>query len=204
MGRKMHAAELSMDSCLVGGLNRLVYTPSAGLPRRTHSSLSVRLAADDRVCCLGTLEVRVDEDAIRAVRRISSIRDRTSANSWDVSTQRIGTHWCTMVRRREKRYWGAVAVGLVAALQGALAITCSNYGNATSSGDSCFCPPGFNAASGSKDCTVPICGGSLYAPGGPAPLGSTGYGNVSTGSCGCSSGWTGPGCTGEFPSETNR
>lgn len=81
----------------------------------------------------------------------------------------------------------------------AAAITCTtNFGNSSSSGDSCLCPPGFNPKGGAGDCSVPVCGGGLYSPGSPAPLGGTGYGNVSSGSCGCSDGWTGPGCTGEY------
>ncbi|WWD18512.1 hypothetical protein CI109_102964 [Kwoniella shandongensis] len=72
-----------------------------------------------------------------------------------------------------------------------LAQTCSNYGSP--SDGSCLCPAGFNSPS-TADCALPVCGGSLYTPAGAAPGGTGGFGNVSTG-CGCSDGWTGPGCT---------
>jgi hypothetical protein len=72
--------------------------------------------------------------------------------------------------------------------------TCSQYGSASDS--TCLCPPGFNPSSGSTDCTLPVCGGSLYQPGPAAPGGTGGFGNVTLDStCGCSSGWAGPGCT---------
>jgi hypothetical protein len=37
----------------------------------------------------------------------------------------------------------------------------------------------------------------LYEPAAAAQAGSDGLGSVDSG-CGCTSGWTGPGCTGEF------
>ncbi|WVQ96652.1 hypothetical protein IAU59_003758 [Kwoniella sp. CBS 9459] len=77
----------------------------------------------------------------------------------------------------------------------ALAQTCYNYGSPSSG--SCLCPPGFNTPASSaatRDCNLPVCGGSLYEPGQAAPGGQGGFGNVSVG-CGCDEGWTGPGCT---------
>ncbi|KAK8858621.1 hypothetical protein IAR55_002850 [Kwoniella newhampshirensis] len=88
----------------------------------------------------------------------------------------------------------ALALGfavLLAAVAPVAAQTCNNYG--TPSDGSCACPAGFNSPS-TLDCASPVCGGSLYAPGGAAPGGIGGFGNVSTG-CACSDGWTGPGCT---------
>lgn len=76
----------------------------------------------------------------------------------------------------------AVAVAVTASAQ------CVNYGIAN--GDSCTCPAGFSN-SANKNCDIPNCGGSLYAPAGAAP-GTFG----DTSSCACSDGWTGPGCTG--------
>ncbi|WVF69150.1 hypothetical protein IAT40_003925 [Kwoniella sp. CBS 6097] len=73
--------------------------------------------------------------------------------------------------------------------------TCYNYGSPSSG--SCLCPPGFNtpsSGSSARDCSLPVCGGSLYTPGEAAPGGQGGFGNISVG-CGCEDGWTGPGCT---------
>ena len=81
---------------------------------------------------------------------------------------------------------------------------CFQYGS--SEGDSCLCPPGFNPPSGGNgSCSLPVCGGSLYEPGAAASAGSAGLGDVSSG-CGCTGGWTGPGCTGEslFNKEKHR
>ena len=78
--------------------------------------------------------------------------------------------------------------------------TCENYG--TSSGSSCLCPPGFNPTGSDSTCNLPVCGGSLYTPGLVAPAGTNDLGNITAGSCGCSSGWTGPGCTGTFKIHT--
>lgn len=75
--------------------------------------------------------------------------------------------------------------------------TCSNYGNTTSGSSSCLCPPGFNPSGvTNNNCSMPVCGGSLYDPSSAAPGGNGGFGNVSLGSCSCSSGFTGPACTG--------
>jgi hypothetical protein len=72
---------------------------------------------------------------------------------------------------------------------------CTNYGSA--SGSTCLCPPGLNPTGVSpQTCNLPVCGGNLYVPAGAAPGGQGGFGNVSSG-CACTSGWTGPGCTGE-------
>lgn len=74
--------------------------------------------------------------------------------------------------------------------------TCNNYGNSTGGSPACLCPPGFNPTGvNPQTCDLPVCGGNLYSPAGAAP--GT-YGNISAGSCGCSSGFIGPGCTGEF------
>ncbi|ORX40047.1 hypothetical protein BD324DRAFT_616077 [Kockovaella imperatae] len=73
--------------------------------------------------------------------------------------------------------------------------TCSQYG--TLSGSSCLCPPGFNVDSSSNnDCSVPMCGGSLYDPGSAASIarGST-LANLSSQTCQCADGWSGPTCT---------
>lgn len=89
---------------------------------------------------------------------------------------------------------------LTALLTWARAQQCLQYGTptGTGTGDECLCPPGFNPASGGNGtCSLPVCGGSLYQPGQAAPSGSNGLGDV--GDCGCTSGWTGPGCTGTFP-----
>jgi hypothetical protein len=78
--------------------------------------------------------------------------------------------------------------------------TCNNYGSSSSS-SACICPPGFVNAS--SDCSLPVCGGSLGQAGlaGIAvPRTSAGFGNTSSPVCSCSSGWTGPGCTGTFRS----
>ena len=82
---------------------------------------------------------------------------------------------------------------------GAFAQQCFQYGSPE--GDTCLCPPGFNPTSGGNGtCSLPVCGGSLYEPGSAASAGDAGLGDVSSG-CGCTSGWTGPGCTGTSPSE---
>lgn len=82
----------------------------------------------------------------------------------------------------------ALQLGLVQAQQ------CFQFG--TAQGTDCLCPPGFNPSSGGNGtCSLPVCGGSLYDPAAAAPA-SNGLGSVESG-CGCTSGWTGPGCTGE-------
>jgi hypothetical protein len=75
-----------------------------------------------------------------------------------------------------------------------LAQQCSQFG--TTQEDTCLCPPGFNPSSGGNGtCSLPVCGGSLYEPSAAASAGSNGLGSVE--GCGCTSGWTGPGCTGK-------
>lgn len=74
--------------------------------------------------------------------------------------------------------------------------TCSNFG--IPSGSSCLCPPGYNPTGSDGTCDLPVCGGALYIPGPVAPGGTRGYGNITAGTCSCSSGWEGPGCTGRF------
>lgn len=88
-------------------------------------------------------------------------------------------------------------VALVIALSTSLvgAIECANYGEPN--GDTCYCPPGFNPTGTNGSCSLPVCGGSLYTAVSAAPGGTSGFGNVSAGSCGCAAGWNGPGCTGE-------
>ena len=118
---------------------------------------------------------------------------------WLNSHRSLSTTRCasriTMLALRDQITLLFVLCGL-AILGPASAQTCSQYGNATSNG--CLCPPGFNPASGGNGtCSLPVCGGSLYQPGQAAPSGSNGLGDV--GDCGCTSGWTGPGCTGTFP-----
>lgn len=73
--------------------------------------------------------------------------------------------------------------------------TCENYGS--SSDGTCRCPPGLNPTGmNPQSCHLPVCGGDLYNRAGAAPGGTNGLGNVTQGSCGCTSGWAGPGCTG--------
>lgn len=92
---------------------------------------------------------------------------------------------------RQRMMIGIIIIGL---LPLGLAQQCLQFG--TSQGDSCLCPPGFNPSSGGNGtCSLPVCGGSLYESAGAAPAGSNGLGSVDSG-CGCTSGWTGPGCTG--------
>ncbi|WVR06377.1 hypothetical protein IAU60_003408 [Kwoniella sp. DSM 27419] len=85
--------------------------------------------------------------------------------------------------------------GLIVLAASAVAQTCQNYGTSSSGG--CLCPPGFNtpvsSSSDARDCSLPVCGGNLYAPGNAAPGGTGGFGNVSQ--CTCEAGWVGPGCT---------
>ena len=91
----------------------------------------------------------------------------------------------------------ALLLGL-AFLHSTSAQTCSQYGNSTSTG--CLCPPGFNSPISNNDCSLPVCGGSLYSPGSPAPGGDGGNGNITLGTdgCACAAGWRGPACTGEL------
>lgn len=84
--------------------------------------------------------------------------------------------------------WHAVVAVAAAATATA---QCVNYGIAD--GGSCTCPAGFSNPS-SNSCDLPNCGGSLYEPAGAAS-GPTG----DTSSCACADGWTGPACTGAYP-----
>jgi hypothetical protein len=71
-------------------------------------------------------------------------------------------------------------------------LACENYGVALNS-TTCSCPPGF----GGPTCSAPTCGGDIFQ-GAQRPLvanaTATSFGNVSSPSCGCESGWAGTGC----------
>jgi hypothetical protein len=72
---------------------------------------------------------------------------------------------------------------------------CDNYG--IQNGANCTCPPGV----GGSDCSLPVCGGTLYdGPSRPTikPTNGALYGNLS--SCTCPDGWNGVACNGSSSS----
>ncbi|KAF8264261.1 hypothetical protein EI94DRAFT_1593905 [Lactarius quietus] len=85
-----------------------------------------------------------------------------------------------------------IAAGLALAASARAQVACENYGVPINS-SACACPPGF----GGPTCSAPACGGNIFQ-GTQRSLVSganaTSFGNVSSSSCGCSSGWTGTGC----------
>lgn len=67
--------------------------------------------------------------------------------------------------------------------------TCLQY--APTSGSECDCPPGFAGT----DCSLPVCGASLFAGTGSGRALAPSNGSVEN--CACDDGWGGSGCTGE-------